>query len=409
MSVRIDDIQAAIPAPVRAVCERLKEAGHDAYAVGGAVRDVLLGRPIGDWDVATGAYPEEVLALFRRTIPTGLQHGTVTVLVGKGAGRMSIEVTTFRGEGGYSDGRHPDQVEFGVTLEEDLERRDFVVNAIAFDPVAGTLHDPFGGVDDLARRRLRAVGDPVARFGEDGLRVLRAVRFAATLEFELDPATEAAIPGALSVLARVSRERVRVELDKLLAAGAPSRGLVIAARTGILSEVFPELGDAWSAERIAAVDAAPPEARWAALLHGLTPAEGDAVARRLTLSNLERGGLVRLLEALPPPAASVGDAALRRRVGAIGRDRAAVLAGLWRALGADAALAERLRAVAASPAPVVPAELAIKGQDVMRILAIPAGPRVGEILRALFERVLDEPGLNQPAELERLVRELGAE
>src|SRR5687768_9284222 len=169
-----------------------------------------MGRAAQDWDVATSALPDQVQALFRKTIPTGIQHGTVTVrLQGE-----SIEVTTFRGEGAYTDGRRPDSVSFGVPLDEDLARRDFVINAMAFDPVAGRLHDPFGGRADLEAGRLRAVGDPAERFREDGLRVMRAVRFVATLELALDPATESAIPAGLPSLAKVSQERVREELRK---------------------------------------------------------------------------------------------------------------------------------------------------------------------------------------------------
>jgi tRNA nucleotidyltransferase (CCA-adding enzyme) len=171
-----------VAAPALEVCRRLAAAGHTAHVVGGCVRDVLLGRPAKDWDVATSALPEEVQKIFRRTIPTGIAHGTITVLVGK----EHVEVTTYRGEGAYSDARRPDHVVFGVTLEEDLARRDFTVNAIAYDPLGDVLVDPFGGRIDLDARLLRAVGDPEARFREDGLRVMRAVRFAATLELAIE-------------------------------------------------------------------------------------------------------------------------------------------------------------------------------------------------------------------------------
>ena len=196
----LERLDALVPDPVREVCRVLGEAGHQAVAVGGAVRDALLGRQPGDWDVATSAAPDQVVGLFRRTIPTGIQHGTVTVMAGRGPERLAVEVTTFRGEGAYSDARRPDQVVFGVPLDEDLARRDFVANAIAWDPIGRRLHDPFGGRDDLAARVLRAVGDPAARFGEDGLRIVRAIRFVAVLGFTLDPATEAAIPGARKVV-----------------------------------------------------------------------------------------------------------------------------------------------------------------------------------------------------------------
>src|SRR5688572_3004857 len=174
----IDRLAAAVPPGVREVCEVLVRAGHEAVTVGGAVRDAMLGRDPGDWDVATSAHPDEVIKLFGHTIPTGLQHGTVTVVIGRGKAREAIEVTTYRGEGAYHDGRRPESVVFGVPLVEDLARRDLVVNAIAYDPVKGELHDPFDGRGDIAAKRLRAVGDATARFTEDGLRVMRAIRFA---------------------------------------------------------------------------------------------------------------------------------------------------------------------------------------------------------------------------------------
>jgi tRNA nucleotidyltransferase (CCA-adding enzyme) len=303
-------LDAAVPDAVRVVCQRLGQAGHQAVCVGGAVRDALLGRAPGDWDVATSAPPAEVQKLFRKTIPTGIQHGTVTVMArgrgsrggeGEPAGdhernpRMAIEVTTFRGEGAYSDGRRPDTVTFGVPLHEDLARRDFVINAIAYDPVDHALIDPFGGRDDLAAKRVRAVGEAHVRFDEDGLRVMRAVRFAAQLDFALDAGTEAAIPGALARLAQVSWERVRDELLKILRSPRGTRGLEIARRTGILAQVLPELGAgagpaearageaaaAWqrALARVDAIAAGDPVLRLAALLWELAPDQVGVVLR----------------------------------------------------------------------------------------------------------------------------------
>src|SRR5580704_18547012 len=170
-------IPIAAPLEVTATCDRLRSRGKRAWVVGGCVRDALLGRRVSDWDVATDARPEEMLRVFPRAIPTGIKHGTVTVR----AGSHPVEVTTLRGEGAYSDGRHPDEVQFTDDLAADLGRRDFTVNAMAYDPVSGELIDPHGGQRDLELRLLRAVGEPERRFAEDGLRVLRAARFAATL------------------------------------------------------------------------------------------------------------------------------------------------------------------------------------------------------------------------------------
>lgn len=205
-----------VPGPVRTCCETLWAAGEAACPVGGCVRDSLLGRMPGDWDVATSARPEMVQGLFARTVPTGLRHGTVTVLLDG----MSLEVTAFRREEGYSDGRRPDRVVFGVGLTEDLARRDFTINAMALLP-DGTVADPFGGRADLAARLIRCVGDPELRFREDALRMLRAVRFAAQLGFAIEEGTAAALCREAAGLDQVSGERVRVELEKTLLSPRP--------------------------------------------------------------------------------------------------------------------------------------------------------------------------------------------
>jgi tRNA nucleotidyltransferase (CCA-adding enzyme) len=409
-----------VPAHAQRVCQRLRHAGHEAYVVGGCVRDTLLGKSPEDWDVATSAHPEQVLAAFKKTIPTGIQHGTVTV-IDAGA---HVEVTTFRGEGAYSDARRPDHVVFGVSLEEDMSRRDFTVNAMAFDPVDERLIDPFGGAADLAARTIRAVGDPAARFREDGLRVMRAVRFAATLEFELEPKTLAAIGGALSSLARVSVERVLAELLKLMVARQPSRALGPIAETGIGRTILPELGAqapaSW-ARASRAVDAAPADAHlrlglWLLAL-GAGPPTVDAIARRLKLANKDRARLRALAEDVGltyAPAAS--DADLRRLIIRVGAgtlgDVVAARAALAVSDGHDPAsaladLPARLdRIMAAAPALSI-TDLAVSGDDVIRALGVPPGRIVGDVLKALLERVVDDPTLNQRDALLALVPELG--
>ena len=222
-----------VPTPVRVCCAALWEAGYEACPVGGCIRDTLLGRPPGDWDVASSALPETVVSLFPRTVPTGLRHGTVTVLLGD----ISLEVTAFRREGDYADGRHPDAVSFGVGLREDLARRDFTINAMALAP-DGSVLDPFGGRADLARRLIRCVGEPERRFTEDALRMLRAVRFAAQLDFSTEDATLAAIRRNAGRTARVSGERVKAEVEKILLSDRPERaGLLL--ELGLLEHLYP--------------------------------------------------------------------------------------------------------------------------------------------------------------------------
>ena len=198
------------------ILKTLEDAGFEARYVGGCVRDTLLGRPIRDWDIASQALPEQVLALFEHCVPTGLQHGTVTVFLDG----TSAEVTTYRLDGAYQDGRHPDRVRFVRTLTDDLARRDFTINAMAMD-LRGAITDLYGGQEDLARGILRCVGDPETRFREDALRMLRAYRFSAQLGFALDPETEAAIVRCAPFCAALSRERVREEAEKTLLSDRP--------------------------------------------------------------------------------------------------------------------------------------------------------------------------------------------
>lgn len=266
------------PAQVSAILERLEQAGFAAYAVGGCVRDTLLGRVPQDWDVATSARPEQTAALFAgRSIPTGLQHGTVTV---RQEG-LSVEVTTFRADGPYSDHRRPDAVYFSDSLAEDLCRRDLTVNAMAMD-AAGALHDPFGGREDIRRRVLRCVGDPERRFREDALRILRTLRFSATLGFAIEPETHRALRTQCGDLRYVAAERVREELTKLLC--GQDAGRVLEEEPQVLGVVLPEIlpcvgfdqhnrhhyYDVWG-HTAHAVAAAPPDPilRWAMLLHDL--------------------------------------------------------------------------------------------------------------------------------------------
>jgi tRNA nucleotidyltransferase (CCA-adding enzyme) len=446
-----------IPDDVVALCRRLRGAGHQAHLVGGGVRDMLLGRPVADYDLATDAVPEAVLELFGRhfAIPTGLKHGTVTVLAGDQ--RRPVEITTFRGDGDYLDGRRPSSVNYVKTLDEDLSRRDFTMNAIAYDPIAGVLADPFGGQADLARGLIRAVGDPLTRFREDGLRPMRAVRQAAQLGFDIDPPTKHAIPDALDVFRKVSAERVRDELLKLLAAPRPSRGLELMRTTGLLGEVIPELleGVGCTQNRfhkhdvyghtLSVVDATKGDAivRLGALLHDVgkprarQPREGapgeysffrhelvgadmaEEIGRRLRLSNEERARVVAMVaNHMFYYAPDWTDGAVRRFVRKAGGHAAieelfALRAGDVTGRGFDedpegelGELRRRIATVAASDAALKVTDLAIDGKDVMRVLGIPPSRKVGVILEKLLDRVLDDASLNERARLEGLLPEI---
>jgi tRNA nucleotidyltransferase (CCA-adding enzyme) len=432
----------SIPPEVEALCRRLAAAGHAAYVVGGAVRDLLRlqrGDAAKDFDIATTAPPQEVTRLFGpgRTIPTGIAHGTVTVLCDRKNEQRPrhVEVTTFRGEVGYSDGRRPDRVEFIGDLTEDLRRRDFTINAIAYDPLALTLHDPFDGQGDLRREIIRAVGEPEQRFAEDGLRLLRAVRFAAQLGFAIETATRAAFTAALPTLRKVSRERVRDELQRLLLAPLPSRGLIemlepaplpreFCATAGLLGVVLPELAtkldgaaDGLAARRfMALVDAVPCKQRMAALLWPLresatnTPPSNwvERLEELLKLPTQERQFLSALLsfsdlEYRPHP--PWPDAAVRRLMA---RYPAALLDDYLSLRQAELlllerseqraelqALEQRIAAERRRQPPLQIADLAVTGKDLMDALGLRPGPTVGATLRHLLEYVLEEPEHNR--------------
>jgi tRNA nucleotidyltransferase (CCA-adding enzyme) len=452
---------AGIPDDVLAVCRKLRAAGHEAHLVGGGVRDMLLGRTAADFDVATDARPEAVIELFGHSyaIPTGLKHGTVTVVTGASPPRH-VEVTTFRGEGEYLDGRRPSSVTYVKSLADDLARRDFTMNAIAFDPLAGVTTDPFDGRGDLDRKLVRAVGDPVARFREDGLRPMRAVRQAAQLGFEVDAPTRAAIPATIDVFRKVSAERVRDELLKLLAAPQPSRGLELMRTTGLLGEVIPELleGVGCTQNRfhkhdvyehtLHVVDDTDGDAirRLGALLHDVgkprarQPREGapgefsffqheyvgadmaDDISRRLKLANADRERVVGIVKNhMFFYAPDWTDGTVRRFVRRVGGTDA--LADLFalrkgdvtgRGFGEDpegelGELRKRVEAVAAEDAALKVTDLVLNGADVMRILGLPPSREVGMILERLLERVLDDPSQNERSRMEALLPDMLAE
>lgn len=227
-------VSIEIPKGALTVLEALHEAGFEAYVVGGCVRDSILGREPQDWDITTSARPEQVKSLFKRTIDTGLKHGTVTVIVE----HEGFEVTTYRIDGEYEDGRHPREVVFTPSLEEDLKRRDFTINAMAYNEKDG-LVDLFGGLEDMERRQIRCVGEARERFGEDALRILRAVRFSAQLGYEIEEGTRAAIEELAGNLQKISAERIAAELVKLLVSDHPGR-LRTAYETGITKVILPE-------------------------------------------------------------------------------------------------------------------------------------------------------------------------
>ena len=423
-----------------------KKHGFQCHLVGGAVRDILMGRLHADYDVATDALPTQVVPLFPRVIPTGIKHGTVTVHFHG----TTFEVTTFRTDADYSDGRRPDAVVFTPSLEADLARRDFTINAIAFDLVARSMHDPHEGRADIERRIIRAIGDPSARFREDGLRPLRACRFAAQLGFRVEEETRKAIPGALDILAKVSAERVRDELLKILASPVPSEGLLLMKETGILGIVLPELLEGVGMKQgryhchdvfthsLAACDAAPRESlilRLAALLHDVGKPRTLAAAPdgrptfyghesvsadmtreillRLKLPNIVIKDVVHLVtHHMFNYQEEWSDAAVRRLIARVGEPSIDALMALRRAdqIGMCpenaahfpeglAQFAQRVKEVKDAGRAFTVSKLAVDGSDIMRSLGVAPGPKVGIILKELLQSVLEDPSLNEREKL----------
>ena len=401
-----------LPRSVARILRTLEKAGFEAYAVGGCVRDTLLDRQPGDWDITTSARPREVKALFRRTIDTGIQHGTVTVLMREEDQQFTgYEVTTYRIDGEYLDGRHPKEVIFTPSLHEDLARRDFTINAMAYNERAGIVDD-FGGMEDLAAKQIRAVGNPAHRFQEDALRMLRAIRFSAQLDFGIEAETMAAVSALAPNLQKVSKERIATELTKLLLSKHPER-LQLVFDTGLAPFVAVDFLKLSALPRLTGDVPAKKGLRWGMLLREL-PADTKRILRELKMDNdtihyaLSFGQLFR--DALPE-----NETEIRRQMAAYGTEIWFDVLALRQALAAEGNVFRAEDAAAAgSPATrenlaaqekagrknlrrgdcIAIGMLAVNGQDLMAA-GVPKGPEIGRILQALLQDVLADPKRNE--------------
>ncbi|MCH7533503.1 MAG: CCA tRNA nucleotidyltransferase [Gemmatimonadetes bacterium] len=413
------------PAAVSWITRTLEEAGHDTWAVGGAVRDALMGRRSGDWDLTTQARPDQLQKLFQRTVPIGIEHGTVGVLARDGT---MFEVTTFRKDV-ETDGRHA-VVAFADRVEDDLARRDFTINAIAWHPLREELLDPFRGIEDLEAGVLRTVGIAADRLAEDYLRVLRAIRFAGRFALKIEEETWSALCECVRHLPSLSAERIRDELVKVLSADRkPSGALTLYAESGALSVLYPELSelrasivgdDPWS-EKLASVDQLPPGRpylRLAQLLWGLDPSAVARVLTRLRLSTAQVDEVARRAECAEMPSAEADDEAFRRWLSATGPTRLAAVARLSLARArarhlaghddtCDAVVAawRRARAVLATGPALSVAELEFDGRDLIR-MGLRPGPGFGLILDDLLDFVLEDPARNRTEVLESRVGDI---
>jgi len=385
-----------IPEPVLEIARKLEGAGFEAWCVGGNLRDAFLEHPHSDYDIATSATPDQVQKLFSKTVEVGIKYGTVGVL---DRARQLHEVTTFRRDVA-TDGRHA-VVAYGVTLEEDLARRDFTINALAYHPLRHEWRDPFEGARDLANHLVRAVGDPAQRFREDYLRILRAIRFAARFDFTIDPLTWEAASAAAPGLSGLSAERVRDEWFKSLrTARSVTQLLMLWVRVGAARVWLPELEVAGPSQK--AYPDPPLGDRDPVLLTALVCASPAAVLRRLKASNAEiarAAGLERGPE--EPPA--LDQLAVRRWLAAVG-PAAADLSALWALRhGGQAPWGAAMVEIGRRGDPLTRADLAIHGTDLQE-LGI-QGPRIGETLATLLDRVLEDPTLNTREALLAIARE----
>lgn len=442
-----------IPKVVKEFADVFHRNNHSLFIVGGAVRDQLLGNRSSDYDFATDAEPSEVIRMFSHVIPTGIEHGTVTVLF-KGNG---FEVTTFRTEAGYSDARHPDSIEFVRDLDEDLSRRDFTINALTIDTIDHTLIDMHHGLEDLKARLIRAIGDPRRRFAEDSLRILRGYRFISTLGFDLEEQTRAAAAELAHTISSVSCERIREEFNKILTAQTPSRSFFALQEQGILAYLIPELSQCAGVGQkgahafdvfthsVLACDGAPRGdriIRWAALLHDigkpgsmsvdsngipsfhqhefLSADMADLLLQRLKFSNQDRLHIVHLIrQHMFHYTPEFTDAAVRRFIARVGAEYIEDLFTLRRADAygtsgvleenlLEAEFRERIAACLKEEQALRIQDLKIDGRDLMGI-GVRQGPIIGWILHELLETVLDNPSNNTRDRLLHIAQRLWEE
>ncbi|HOJ76905.1 MAG TPA: HD domain-containing protein [Bacillota bacterium] len=435
-----------IPAGILEIVKVLIDANYQVYLVGGAVRDLLWDQSPNDWDLTTDALPDEIEALFPDTLPTGKSFGTITVR----SNELAVEVTTMRRDGEYSDGRHPDTITFTKEIYEDLVRRDFTINALAYDFKTGELVDYFGGRNDLRKRHLKTVGDPQVRFREDALRMLRFFRFLATQDLRPDRATIQAIDAHL--IAQISFERIRDELGKLLLGKNVIRGLEGLVQSGLLTAIIPEFNAVLDFDRqknasglwqhlLSTVSSIRPQLhlRWAALLHDLgKPATFQIINNAVHFYNHDTYGAelsTIILERLRYPrkfvaqvvnlvhnhmfalAVNSTDAAIRRLINKVGPDNITDLLELRRAdivatgrIDSNTwlywqTITKRITAVIESGQLIDQKKLAISGHDLIKALNLKPGPIVGAVLNFLSEQVLDHPEFNTEQRLLQLAKD----
>lgn len=441
-----------VPNKIKDFCSVFSKSGFSCYLVGGAVRNLIRGIKPSDFDFATDALPEEMIKLFRKVIPTGIEHGTVTILYKD----MQYEVTTFRIDGVYSNSRHPDNIEFSSSIYEDLKRRDFTINSMAYDPVKDILLDPHDGRTDLKRKLIKSIGDPEKRFSEDGLRVLRGCRFASQLGFKIEENTLSGMIKQGFRLEFISAERIRDELIKILMSDQPSKAFFIMKETGILKYIIPELEEGIGVEQremhifdvfehlLYSADFAEKNLviRLAALLHDIGKPESfeirdgirtfymherisadtaSAVLKRLKFPKAVEKQVCHLIrEHMFNYTEEWTDSALRRLISRVGRenikdliklryaDRAGMKGKPFECIN-DKSFICRINSLLENENVFTIKNLAVNGNILSEEADIPKGPVMGSVLDFLLEAVLDDPGMNKKEKLIEIARNFYSE
>lgn len=401
-----------IPQNARLILSTLTENGYEAFIVGGCVRDSLLNKIPSDWDITTNAKPEAVIKLFSNTVPTGLKHGTVTVVIDK----TPYEVTTYRIEGDYSDSRHPDNVRFTDNIIKDLERRDFTINAMAYNDIKG-LTDPFNGMHDLESHCVKCVGNADERFKEDALRMLRAIRFSCQLDFTIEEGTYAAIVSNSCLIQKISIERINTELYKILMSNFPSEGIYNLNKTGLLHYILPELeADAQLEHIMACLSLTGKEfcLRLSTLLHHIDDKNLTVILKRLKFDNLTFKNVVQIVAEYNKLNLAINCIEIKKLIARIGKENINMVIQLAYAdinsrpdisCFENSVKIEQLKKfkfsvekIIASKEPVKISDLKITGND-LKSLGYLEGEEIGIVLSRLLNMVLENPDLNTKEKL----------
>lgn len=394
-----------VPEDIKEIGKKLKEHGFDCYLVGGAIRNQLLNKEVKDYDLTTNAEPQEVMKLFKRVVPTGLKHGTVTILIKD----QAYEITTYRIDGKYTNGRHPDRITFTPSIEEDLKRRDFTINSLALNVDTGEILDINGGLEDLENRIIRAIGEPAKRFDEDALRLVRACRFATQIHFSIEENTMKAMKTTLQKLPGVSKERISEELIKILKSDTPSMAFRLFEESGMLKILFPVIEKTnrekheeyqFILDALDSINTEDPFLKLTVLLFNRTPEEASLFLKELKFSNavIKRTAAVLTWKNYLNENFTK-DYQIRQFISMAGRERIQDIHTLWLCCFSEKReeikqLFKKIREELHSNHPFTIKELKINGNILREECGLNNGPLTGKVLSELLDMCLKNPEIN---------------